>query len=300
MEKLTDEELLKELKKRFEMNKRMVYIHKELMNDLRKANDKLLASEKVQTQFLSNIRNEINNPLTSIMGLSQELASEKSISKQCSRKIDLIFSEASKLEFQMQNIIVAAELEAGESPLYVVKVDVDSLIKSVIQSFEYLSTKKNIKVIYKSEFPKSEKTFNTDSDKLKIILSNLVMNALEFSDEKSEIFINAKTVDANTLIISVVDTGEGIDKDNFDKIFGRFIQLDSGSTKKHLGHGIGLSVVKSLIDSLEAEINVKSKINKGSTFTITIPQGYIKDQMNSFSNDGDDFLFFDDSDVEVI
>jgi len=300
MEKLTDEELLKELKKRFEMNKRMTYIQKELMSDLRRANEKLLASEKVQSQFLSNIRNEINNPLTSIMGLSKELESEKSISDQCSRKIGLIYSEASKLEFQMQNIIVAAELEAGESPLYVVKVDVDSLLKSVIKSFEYFSSKKNIKVVYKTTFPKSGKKFNTDSDKLKVILSNLVMNALEFSEEKSEIIINAELADANTLIISVEDYGEGIAKADINKIFERFIQLDSGSTKKHLGHGIGLSVVKSLIESLEATIDVKSKLKKGSTFTVSIPQGYIKDQMSSFSNDGDDFLFFDDEDVEVI
>lgn len=300
MEKLTDKELFDELTRRFEMNRRMAQIHDEMMIELRAANQKLLESEKVQSQFLSNIRNEINNPLTSIMGLTRALRDEKTIPKTQAKSIELIYSEAYNLEFQMQNIFVAAELEAGESLLYMTKVDVDSVIKSTIESFTHIRKKKNIKIEYNATFPDKKDAFNTDPDKLKTILSNLVMNALEFSEPNSKVNVNATITEADRLEIAVVDSGEGIAKKDFNKIFDRFIQLDSGSTKKHQGHGIGLSVVKASIECLEGEIDVASELGKGSTFTISIPQGHIDEHVDEFSHDGNEFLFFDDSDAEVI
>ncbi|MDH5603015.1 MAG: HAMP domain-containing histidine kinase, partial [Cyclobacteriaceae bacterium] len=290
---LTDEQLLQELKKRFEKNKLMIAEQKDLVDQLEKVNERLLESEKVQSLFLSNIRNEINNPLTSIMGLAAEFRSHFESDPKFLKKAELIFNEAFSLEFQLTNIFVAAELEAGQTNPHVVLVDMDEHVKSILRSYDHLIRKKSMNTVFNNHMV-SEGRFKTDAEKLKSIITNLLMNAIEFSPPASTITIDISISEERVLELKITDEGEGIPEESLEVIFDRFVQLDTGSTKMHLGHGVGLAVVKSLLEFMEGSIELSSKLKQGSTFTVHLPEGHTEDELDEFAGSGNEFMFFDE------
>lgn len=288
MAMLSDDDLLKELDVRFKANKRSLRELNKVMKELKVVNEKLEKSETLKTQFLSNIKNEFNNPIASILGLSKNLLTMDSIDpKQVVSMVKLIYKEAFSLDFQLTNIFEAAEVEAGESIPEFMTVEVTPVVQGVIESLQHTIEKKNLTV----ETNITEGLhFVTDSMKLRIILMNLVFNAIEFSQNDNKLIITTK-LENDDLYISVQDFGVGIAKADIDRIFDRFVQLDTGTTKAHLGHGLGLSVSKALLEILDGEIKVESKPNEGSNFSITIPKKDLDLESDDFAMDGNEFLF---------
>ncbi len=287
MHNISDQHLLDELKNRFDRNQQVMKEQHELLSQLEKINAKLVQSESVQSAFLSNIRNEINNPLTSIIGLSSEMTSGNSDKDQLIKSAQMIFSESFVLQFQLQNIFVAAELEAGQVEPYIVKVKVKRLLESTLESFQHLIQRKNIRVV----FDAPDLVFKTDSEKLKTVFSNLLMNAIGHSPQGGEIKILVYRDELNNLVIPVIDQGKGIPTDKLERIFDRFVQLDTGTTKTHAGHGLGLSVVKSLTEFLGGSVDVKSKVDVGSNFIICMPEMIGSENSHELSTDGNEFVF---------
>jgi signal transduction histidine kinase len=294
---LSDKELIAELQRRFDKNQEMLEAERELIKQLNEVNQKLVESEKVKTNFLSNIRNEINNPIASILELSKNLSLgvvPVDMQQQCA---EMIHSEAFELDFQLRNIFISAELEAGEAPLSVISVDVRSLIDSVIESFIRKITKKNL--ILKVEHGMEEGTiFRSDAEKLHLILSNLLSNAIQFNNEGGSILIRT-SVENGILHVSIQDSGIGIAPEDQKEIYNRFHQVEAGSTKSFGGHGLGLSVTKALLEIINGTIHVESAAGSGSTFTICVNQ--MEGAMNEdvFSSDGNDFLF-DSADDDML
>ena len=296
-QELTDKELLQELQRRFDKNQEMLQAERELIKQLNEVNQKLVESEKVKSNFLSNIRNEINNPIASILELSKNLSLgvvPVDMQQQCS---EMIHSEAFELDFQLRNIFVSAELEAGEAPLSVISVNIRSLIDSVIESFVRKIGKKHL--ILKVEHGITDGTiFQSDAEKLHLIISNLLSNAIQFTNEGGSILIRT-AIDDEVLIVSVIDSGIGIAPEDQKEIYDRFHQVEAGSTKSYGGHGLGLSVTKALLDVIVGTIEVNSTLDQGSTFTIRVQQ--MEGNMNEdvFSSDGNDFLF-DNSEDDML
>lgn len=295
MNELSDKELIDELRKRFEQNKKSLKEVQELNEKLIKVNKKLEDSEALKSHFISNITNEIINPFASILALSKNILSvEKENWKKVISMVSLIYSEAFNLDFQLRNIFVAAKVEAGEIFPEVINVDVTNLIESVVESFKYEYKKKkiNIKVDSKIKTTKSKPHyFKTDPEKLKLIIANLLSNAIKYSYEEGE--VNVKVwQDENILNISVQDFGTGISEENQKIIFDRFKRLDSGINSLHRGHGLGLSINKALLDLLGGETDIQSEINKGSVFTISIPES--ESDIKGFSFDGNELFFTDE------
>lgn len=297
MSGLTDEELIDELKKRFTHTKQTLYDLKMLTKKLEEVNKKLEESERVKSTFVSHMKNEINNPLTSILGLSHQLIkSEGSDHQLVVAMANMIHSEAFSLDFQLRNIFAAAEIESGEAAVHVTRLDVETLIQDAIDSFRHLSDEKSITIVYgRLEVNQGEERllFKSDAEKLALIFTNLLSNAIEFNHHGGSITINAGVVD-NNLSISVGDTGVGLDPDHIKIIFDRFTQLESGSRKQHKGHGLGLSITKAIIDMLEGDISVSCTIDKGCTFTVSLPQVETDIDADAFSVDGNEFFFGDD------
>jgi len=133
--------------------------------------------------------------------------------------------------------------------------------------------------------------FRTDAEKLKTILANLLMNAISHSAQGGEIKTRIHRDEGNNLVLSVIDRGKGIPKDKLDRIFDRFVQLDTGTTKMHAGHGLGLSVVKSLAEFVGGFVEVKSKVGEGSDFVIRIPEMIGLENPRESSTDGNEFVF---------
>lgn len=296
MSDLSDKELIEELKKRFEQNKRSLEEVQELNEELKKVNRKLEDSEALKSHFISNITNEIINPFASILALSKNILSvEKENWKKVISMVSLIYSEAFNLDYQLRNIFVAAKLEAGEIFPEILNVDIKHLIESVIESFKYEYKKKKIKVNFSFNIKTEHNKpffFKTDPEKLRLILSNLLSNAIKYSFDEKEIEIEA-SIDKRDLIISVKDYGSGISLENQNIIFDRFKKIDSGIDSIHRGHGLGLSINKALLDLLNGSIDIQSDLGKGANFTIYVPEN--DSQVSGFAFDGNE-LFFDDHD----
>ncbi len=292
MSELTDQELMDELKKRFDQNKKSLEEVQKLYDELKEVNKKLEDSEALKSHFISNITNEIINPFSSIMGLAKNIMSlEQPDWNQVKSMVSMIYYEAFNLDFQLRNIFVAAKLEAGEIYPEVLNVDVKKLLESVIDSFKYELDKKRMKVEFKYDLTPNKAGayyFKTDPEKVKLIISNLLSNAVKYSYEDSNIVLSAWESDGK-LFISVKDFGTGISKENQEIIFDRFKKLDSGINSVYRGHGLGLSINKALIDLLNGDIDIQTEKEKGSDFTISIPE--MQKNISGFAFDDNEMFF---------
>ncbi len=296
MSKLSDLDLIEELQKRFDENSKTIQELKELTDELKHVNKKLEESEALKSHFISNITNEIINPFTSILGLSRSiLAVKKEDWKRVISMVALIHSEAFNLDFQLRNIFVAAKIEAGEIYPEIINVDLENLVRSVIEAFKIEAKKKNIELeFYFDLIPEKNSIyyFKTDPEKLKIALANLLSNSIKYSLEDQKVIVRLwKSTDDN-INFSVQDFGQGISDANQKIIFDRFKRLDSGINSLNRGHGLGLSINKAVIDLLQGTIDVKSELGKGATFTLSIPEA--KNNIAGFSADGNEFIFDED------
>jgi len=296
--KLTDKELLEELKERFQTKDKALNDYQRLIEELGSLNQKLKESEMLKSQFLSNIRNEINNPFASILGLSRQLVQVKETSDldRIRTAASLIYAEAFDLNFQLKNIFAAAESEAGEVGVNCSKICLHDFLQDLVNEFMPMADHYQVSIELKHDAGENEKQFFcTDPEKLQLIVANLISNAIKFSnadpvhktDKRLEV---TYTLYEEMLSVSVRDEGVGIAAEDQERIFDRFIQLDHGMTKVHKGHGLGLSVVKAALDLLEGVIQLESNTSKGSAFIIQIPE---RSSFDSFSSAGNEFLFED-------
>lgn len=300
--KLTDEQLLNELRERFQTKEKALTDYQKMVEKLGVVNKKLQDSERLKSQFLSNIRNEINNPFASIMGLSRQMADPNSqLDPERVRYVaSLIFSEAFDLNFQLKNIFAAADFEAGEMVADCSRVCISDFMQEVLREFEPLAEEKKVKtkLVAENADTRTKSFFCTDAGKLQLIVGNLLSNAIKFS--KADVNSPAEgntiklvySIEDAYLKVSVLDKGIGISADDQQKIFDSFTQLNDGMTKSYRGHGLGLSVVKAMLDLLEGQISVESQSHGGSKFTVSIPE-FSDIQSVATSTAGNEFLFDD-------
>lgn len=291
MQTLSDFELIEELRKRLEAKDRAYHDLAAITTKLEDLNRKLVESEELKTSFLSNIRNEINNPLTSVLAMSELIISGDELPDPETIKsiIGLIHKDAFDLNFQLRNIFAAAELEAGEAEPAITGTDIDSVLSDCISSLAQRAAGRGVKVMFDIRQELKGAAFRTDAEKLHRIFLNLLANAIEYSNEGGEVRASVWT-EAGQLFLTVMDFGEGIDKKDHRTIFERFKQLEKGATKHHAGHGLGLSIVKASVELLGGTIDLESSSGKGALFTVMLPE--------SASSGAEDFLsegteFFD-------
>lgn len=289
--KVSKEELIKEAERLFELSNSNSIEIKRLEQLLVEVNLKLDEADALKSHFISNICNELVNPFTSVLTLADSILDiDKENWKKVITMIALIHSEVFHLDFQLKNIFAAAKLEAGELSPDISTVDVSNLINNITDSFKYDTRHKGLSIEH-SETNHNANTkifFNTDPEKLNLVVSNLVSNAIKFSHNNSKIIIRVeRTLDS--LNIEVEDYGQGISSENEKIIFDRFKRVDSGINSINRGHGLGLSVNKAVLDILDGTISFKSKLNEGATFFVTIPES--KEKSSGISTDANELFF---------
>lgn len=292
MEQMSDDVLLQELNRRFLDTKKALRDMMVMNEKIEKLNVKLAESERMKSNFLSNIRNEINNPLSSILGLARELAGPEKDEARRQLTARLIYTEAFDLDFQLGNIFMAAELEAGEAKLSPAQLDVNGFLGRLVSAFSHKAREKNISVeVLCLPCEREEKVlFTSDPEKMHLIAANLLANAIEFSPENKKVTIEVNLED-RVLHLSVRDRGTGIPEAERKRLFERFHQLDQGSAKKHRGHGLGLSITKALVEVLGGKVTVAAAADGvGTVVEVRVPElsgtGH-----DIFSEDGNEFLF---------
>ena len=288
VERIADEMLLDELKKRLEENRIAVANLRAMTQNLESVNEKLRQSESLKSDFLSNIRNEINNPLMSIMGMAKQIMDGNADADTARVMSGTIYHEAFDLDFQLRNIFAAAEIEAGETTVSVAQVDVTALVRGLIAAFGHKAAEKRLTVVF--EPGEEPLTFRTDPDKLQKVLANLLANAIEFNREGKRVTIRAWRERAR-LNMSIADEGLGIPERDRKKVFDRFVQLEAGIRKRHKGHGLGLSITKALVEMLEGTITLTGTEGNGCVFTVSIAELGTDRAVDVTSGDGNEFIF---------
>lgn len=265
IEKMQDNELNK-------IKRQVVDLQKEnddLQSELYLVNEKLRESEQLKGHFISNVSNEIVNPLSSILALS---AGIKQMNADENQKIHemagLIFDEAFHLDFQLKNVFAAALIEAGKEEVQASIVDLSEMLEQINQFFAPLLRKKQISLLAACE---SGLAFKTDKDKLELIIKNLISNSIKFSLENSEIEVTFFK-NEGWLNIEVSDQGKGVQAEDRITIFDRFKQLDEKINSINTGHGLGLSIVKSYVEMLGGEVNISDNGVKGIKVMIALPE----------------------------
>ena len=226
-------------------------------------------ASRTKSEFLSNVTHELRTPLNAIMGFSDLLQEsiEDKLNDNQRKYLNNIIAGGKDLLDVINNILDVSNIEAGKTNLELEDIHLEGLIQDVMTEMSSFASKKNIAL--QMELDPQVKSIRVDRNKLQQILINLVSNAIKFGKEKGFVKIRSKQMH-DTLHIEVIDNGIGISTEDQQRLFKPFIQLDSSSTRKYKGNGIGLYIVKQFVDLHGGNVWLESEIGKGSTFTFTI------------------------------
>jgi len=263
---------------------------KKMEQELINAKEKAEESDKLKSAFLANMSHEIRTPMNAIIGFSQLLSEPDTTSDELNHYISLIQKSGGDLLGLIDDIIDISKIEAGQLKIFKSEYFVDAILMEIYDSYiEYLKTnenKKDIKFKYNRSGQLKKIVINTDIDKLKQVMRNLINNAIKFTDfGLIEFGAELKTQGKESWIqFCVRDTGIGIPNDKLDVIFESFRQLDVTSKRLYSGTGLGLAITKKIVEILGGEIWVNSSPGQGSTFYFKLPHNSLNLQGNIRKN----------------
>lgn len=286
--KSAQEELLhknKELEAQYEEYMKLNEVLRETNYDLEIAKSKAEESDNLKTAFLQNMSHEIRTPLNGILGFSK-LLNEQDISKEeITEYTDIINQSGNRLLEIVNNVLDIAKIETGQIVVNNTSFPVISVIKDLYNFFATMAKAKNLQLnIVVSQELENLIVF-TDISKISQILSNLINNAIKFTQEGNIDF--GYEIKDNLIQFFVKDTGIGISKEHQLKIFERFAQVDLSITRGFEGAGLGLAICKGLVEILDGKIWVDSDLDKGSSFFFTIPLKQYLTKIKNFINETD-------------
>lgn len=269
---------LKFEKELMELNSRLEETVEERTSELQKMNiDLQLAKEqadesnRLKTIFLQNMSHEVRSPLNAILGFSHLIELESKTNETLMEYSAFIKNRGNDLLLLIDEILEASILEAGKLPVNITQFNLAELIAEIELVFGQVQLKLNkpdIKLKVNSECDINT-SIRTDKNKLRQILTNLIHNAYKFTNS-GIIELGCCKTGEQEFLFYVSDTGIGIDEENLSHIFERFVQIENYQSTKYGGSGLGLSIVKSLVELLGGTIHVRSVKDKGSKFTFTI------------------------------
>ncbi len=272
------------------LNKKYSDINEELIESLdriQKMNEELIKaklkseeSDKLKSVFLANMSHEIRTPVNAIMGFSNFLLKPQLSKEKIKNFVQIINVSSEQLLSVINDIVDISKIEAGQITVELKPVDINNLFDELYATYKKLVEDKKLILNYSCECPDELIQINTDRNRIKQIICNLLNNALKFT-LKGEIRFGYK-IQKNFIEFYVKDTGIGIATENLKLIFDRFRQVATKDDRVYVGNGLGLSISKALVEKLGGTITVNSEFGLGSTFTFTLP--YIKEIENDAEN----------------
>jgi two-component system, OmpR family, phosphate regulon sensor histidine kinase PhoR len=222
--------------------------------------------ESMRQEFISNVSHEIQSPLTSIRGFAQALQNENLSPQDRQHYLQIIETESRRLSRLADDLLKLASLETDQVKFEPKPYRLDKQIKSLVLLSEPQWTEKNIDMDISLE----EISITADEDLLNQVWLNLLHNSIKFTPPNGAILLKL-VPHGNTIQFSITDTGIGIAPEDRMHIFERFYKADKSRTRSKEGSGLGLSIVKRIIDLHHGSIDLESEPGKGSTFTISLP-----------------------------
>ncbi len=230
-------------------------------------NDELKRTNQEKVQFLASISHEYKTPLNSIIGFSDMLKSELEGTKSY-KYIDNISKSSKFLLSLIQDILDMARSEYKQLELKYETFRPKDVIKDIIYSFDEVIKEKNINFSYTL----MDVEITADLKRFKQLIFNLISNALKFNKIGGKIVVVTYVDENKNYIFEIKDSGDGIRKKDYDKIFNFFSQVNRNKLKRQQGSGVGLALCKVITDAHKGNIGFKSRLNNGSTFWFSLPQ----------------------------
>ncbi len=270
LKKLNDEYILQNEKVKGQ-NEELIKLHKEISEkaeELEEQRERAVELSQVKSQFLASMSHELKTPLNSIIGLTELIDKDYETLPKTRDRVKIVLRNGKKLLSMINNILEFSKLESGKYEVTEQTFLISEFLSEIFSSTDILANEKNLTLTFKIDGSKNF-IVTTDRDKLEQILLNLISNAIKFS-ERGSVSVLCKN-DANNLVVKVSDTGVGISKDDKEKIFSEFQQLESGINRKYSGAGLGLAICKRFANLLGGRLSLESAENVGSEFEVFIP-----------------------------
>ena len=239
----------------------------EVSNAFNSMAEQLEKKEKSRKQLLADIAHELRNPLSIIQGNLE--AWLDGVIKPAPEQIASVYDETVLLNRLITDLRELSLAEAGQLKLHLERVDLADLINNEITVFQARTQEKAVTL--KALLDKNLPIVNIDRDRIRQVLHNLLENALRFTPARGVISVKAGLDEKNRVIISMADTGSGIDINNLPFVFDQFYKADKSRQRSHGGAGIGLALVKKFVELHGGTVWVESERDKGSTFYFSIP-----------------------------
>ncbi len=251
-----------------------VALHRsQLETELINAKLKAEESDRLKTAFLANMSHEIRTPMNGILGFAEMLNDGQLSEDERKKYLEIINNNGKILINLIDDIIDFAKIEAGQVKITYHNFSLNALLNQIYTSLltdRLKFEKPGISVKYTKEFSDEESFINSDPNRIRQIITNLVSNAVKFTND-GQIELGYHLKDNAFLEFYVKDSGIGIEKTKLKAIFDRFVQADNSRSRKYSGSGLGLAISKGFVSLLGGEMWAESEFGKGSTFYFTIP-----------------------------
>jgi len=276
-QKKSENKLRKQNEEYLKLNKEYEATNKYLI----KAREKAEESERLKTAFLQNVSHEIRTPMNGILGFTSLLKTEHNTPEEQQSYVNMIMSSGKRMLNTIHDLMDIAKLETGQVDLVIVPTNINDELDSLYRFLKPETNSKGLELNYTTSIISNEANIHTDRKKITSILTNILKNAIKYTNMGS-INFGYKLVYRNgnpKLEFFIKDTGIGIPTDRHLAIFERFIQADISDIKAYEGAGLGLSISKEYVNMLGGKIWVESVENEGSCFYFTIPFNQIKNKL---------------------
>lgn len=250
--------------------------------EIKRQNTELKRLNRIKSDFLNVTSHELRTPMVAIKGYAQ-LISDMSlgeITKKQKKALGIVLRNTNRLNKLVQDILDVSRLESGTLKFTAEEIDVGIMIKETVETMQSSANIKQMKI--NASLEDNIPRLIIDCERIKQVIVNLLNNAIKFSPCKSEINIYVKK-EGDYVVFNVQDFGRGIPKNKKGKIFDRFYQVDSAKDRKLMGGtGLGLTISRGIVVAHGGNISVDSKLDKGSTFSFTLPLKPVKDMEDRF------------------
>lgn len=226
--------------------------------------------EEYRKEFIGNVSHELKTPLFTVQGYLLTLADGAINDENIREKyLNRANKGVERLIYIVQDLDMITKLEVGDLSLDITSFDIVEVIKNVFDLLEMKAAKKKITLTFDVEYEEPI-IVNADIERIQQVLTNLVVNSIKYGREKGTTEISIENLIKNKVIVRVTDNGEGILESNLSRVFERFYRIDKSGSRKEGGSGLGLSIVKHIIEAHDEKIYIESELGVGSEFSFSM------------------------------
>ncbi|WP_394353392.1 sensor histidine kinase [Winogradskyella eckloniae] len=230
----------------------------------------LKVREEYRKEFIGNVSHELKTPLFTVQSYLLTLLDGAIDDEKVKKKY---LTRASKgverLTYIIKDLDMITKLEVGDLSLKKENFNIVQLVQNVFDLFEMKAAKKDITLTFDIDYNEPIMVY-ADKERIQQVLTNLIVNSIKYGQEKGTTEVSIENLIKNKAIIRVTDNGEGIAKANLQRLFERFYRVDKSGSRKEGGSGLGLSIVKHIIEAHEEKIYIESELGVGSEFSFTL------------------------------